>query len=131
MAKCDLCGKELRTTQGLRGHMTFAHGALGGGTQPVARLATEKQLGELEYRLEQTESELKKTTERYQQSAKLAFALFELFFRRAEADPDPEHLKAVVEYVTELIGLPDTLSVMLNEREIELFSKFKGYKKVR
>lgn len=26
MVMCELCGKELRTTQGLRGHKTFVHG---------------------------------------------------------------------------------------------------------
>ncbi len=42
MATCELCGKELRTTQGLRGHKNFVHGAISNSnTQPVAQLATE------------------------------------------------------------------------------------------
>ena len=58
MAICKLCGKEYKTTQGLRGHLTFTHGVTGTGTQPVTRLATEKQLNELNIQLEQTRKEL-------------------------------------------------------------------------
>ena len=57
MVTCELCGKEVKTTQGLRGHKTFHHATTGSNTQqPVAPLATEQQLSILEDRLELTES---------------------------------------------------------------------------
>ena len=55
MVQCELCGKEFKNTQGLRGHKTFVHGITGSNKQPVARLATEQALSELECRLEQVE----------------------------------------------------------------------------
>lgn len=56
MVTCELCGKEVKTAQALRGHKTFKHGVTGSNTQqPVARLASEQQLSELEDRLELTE----------------------------------------------------------------------------
>ena len=55
MVQCEICGKECKNTQGLRGHMTFVHGQTGSSRTPVARLATEHQLSELEARLEQVE----------------------------------------------------------------------------
>ena len=55
MVTCDLCSKEFKTTQGLKGHKTFKHsnGSSGNGsaTNPVA----EQELGELLDRLEKLE----------------------------------------------------------------------------
>jgi chromosome segregation ATPase len=56
MVTCELCGKQVKTTQALRGHKTFIHGITGSNTQqPVARLATEQQVSLLEDRLQQLE----------------------------------------------------------------------------
>ena len=56
--KCEMCGKELRTTQGLRGHKTFVH-QLTSTSKPPARIATERQLIKLEERVEQLTSKQK------------------------------------------------------------------------
>ncbi len=53
--KCELCGRQFKNTQGLRGHMTFVHGQTGSST-PVARLATEQQPSKPEERLQKLES---------------------------------------------------------------------------
>jgi len=56
MVTCELCGKEVKTAQALRGHKTFIHGISGSNTQqPVARLASEQQVSKLEDRLQQLE----------------------------------------------------------------------------
>jgi len=56
MVKCELCGKEVKTAQALRGHKTFIHGITGSGTeQPVARVSTEQQVSKLEDRLQKLE----------------------------------------------------------------------------
>lgn len=55
MVKCELCGQEFKTTQGLRGHKTFVHHQTGSSKLPAATLATEQQLNELSSRLEEAE----------------------------------------------------------------------------
>jgi chromosome segregation ATPase len=56
MVKCELCGKEVKTTQALRGHMNFVHGITGStSNQPVARPAAEPQVSILEDRLQKLE----------------------------------------------------------------------------
>jgi chromosome segregation ATPase len=56
MVTCELCGKEVKTTQGLRGHKTFQHGVTANSTQQsVARVATEQQVSLLEERLSKLE----------------------------------------------------------------------------
>ena len=54
MVSCNICGKEFKNTQGLRGHKTFVHG-ITNNKQPANRLATEQELSKLESRLEQVE----------------------------------------------------------------------------
>ena len=38
MIQCELCGKGMRTTQGLRGHKTFIHGLYANHDNPAAEL---------------------------------------------------------------------------------------------
>jgi len=64
MVQCELCGKELKNTQGLRGHKNFVHGITGSNKQPVAGVATEQELSKLECRLEQVEELTQLDTER-------------------------------------------------------------------
>jgi len=52
---CEICGKEFKNTQGLRGHKTFVH-QMTTTHDPAARLATEQQLDQLTTRLEKLES---------------------------------------------------------------------------
>jgi chromosome segregation ATPase len=53
MVTCEICGKEVRTTQALRGHKNFVHGITRSST--VARPAAEKQVNIVE-RVEKLES---------------------------------------------------------------------------
>jgi chromosome segregation ATPase len=56
MVTCELCGKQVKTAQALRGHKTFIHGITGSNAQqPVARLATEQEVSILEDRLQKLE----------------------------------------------------------------------------
>lgn len=55
MVQCKLCGKVLRTTQGLRGHKTFVHGIGSSGSTSATQAATKMPLSKLEKRLEQLE----------------------------------------------------------------------------
>ena len=48
MARCEICGKEFKNTQGLRGHKTWVHGITTSTQHPAAQLATEQRLGKLE-----------------------------------------------------------------------------------
>jgi len=54
-AICEICGRQFKTTQGLRGHKTFVH-QMTSAKEPPARLSTEQQLSELEVRLQKLES---------------------------------------------------------------------------
>jgi len=64
MVKCDICGKEFKNTQGLRGHKFFRHGIKDSKQQLTARPAAEQPLSELESRLEQGEELARVNTER-------------------------------------------------------------------
>jgi len=45
MVFCDICGKEFKNTQGLRGHKNFVHSDTGSGIeQSVAQQATQQLL---------------------------------------------------------------------------------------
>ena len=71
MVQCELCGKEFKNTQGLRGHKTFVHGITSSNKQPVAGVATEQELSKLECRLEQVEEltqlDIERLTEQLEQ----------------------------------------------------------------
>jgi len=58
MVNCHICGKEFKNTQGLAGHMSFKHGikSASAGAAPAARLATEQDLKQINYRTEQIEA---------------------------------------------------------------------------
>ncbi len=57
--KCDICGKEFKTTQGRRGHMTFAHGDHNSNLEDsVTRPAVEQQLTILKDQVEQLASKV-------------------------------------------------------------------------
>lgn len=55
--RCEMCGREFKTTQGLRGHKTFVHQMTSSG-KPPPRLATDQQSSKLEERVEQLTSKL-------------------------------------------------------------------------
>jgi len=56
MVTCELCGKQVKTAQALRGHKTFIHGVAGSNTQqPVTRPANDQLVSKLEDRLSKLE----------------------------------------------------------------------------
>ncbi len=55
-AICEICGKEFKNTQGLRGHKTFVHRLTSFRGKSDTPLATEQQLDQLTTRLEKLES---------------------------------------------------------------------------
>ncbi len=46
MVQCELCGKVVRTTQGLRGHKTFIHGLRANHDKPAAELTFRQRIDE-------------------------------------------------------------------------------------
>ena len=52
MVTCEICGKEFKNTQGLRGHMNFKHGNGSPSSASATQAATEAQLSKLQVRLE-------------------------------------------------------------------------------
>ncbi len=46
MIQCELCGKVMRTTQGLRGHKTFIHGLYANNDNPAAELTFRQRIDE-------------------------------------------------------------------------------------
>jgi hypothetical protein len=52
--ECEICGKEFKTTQGLRGHKTFVHGITKDKSDSVTEPATEREPGELTNKLVNT-----------------------------------------------------------------------------
>ncbi len=46
MIQCELCGKAMRTTQGLRGHKTFVHGLYANHDKPAAELTFRQRINE-------------------------------------------------------------------------------------
>jgi DNA repair exonuclease SbcCD ATPase subunit len=53
--RCELCGKEFKNTQGLRGHKTFVHQMHSSSSKSPTPLATEQQLSKLDERLQRVE----------------------------------------------------------------------------
>lgn len=46
MVACDICGKEFKNTQGLRGHKTFVHGLYANHDKPAAKLTFRQRIDE-------------------------------------------------------------------------------------
>ena len=55
MVTCEICGRQFKNTQGLRGHKTFVHGNSSPSGAAATEAATEPQLSKLEGRLEKLE----------------------------------------------------------------------------
>jgi hypothetical protein len=60
---CEICGKEFKNTQGLRGHMNFVHGQAGSSKILSAPAATEQPVSRLRARLGLTDSKTEPITE--------------------------------------------------------------------
>ena len=110
MVTCELCGKQVKTAQALRGHKTFIHGITGSNTQqPVARLATEQQVSLLEDRLQQ----LERVT---------GLRESDLDFSLSDTEPLTDRLTNITEQVTKLRDVVSKLSdiVIKLSEDVEL-----------
>jgi len=52
MTQCELCGKAMRTTQGLRGHKTFVHGLHANRSKPAATVTRDQRVDDTSGALE-------------------------------------------------------------------------------
>ena len=108
MVTCELCGKQVKTAQALRGHKTFIHGITGSNTQqPVARLASEQQVSILEDRLEK----LERVT---------GLRESDLGFSLTEDEPLTDKLTNITEQVTKLGDTVSKLSDMVSKLSEDL-----------
>ncbi len=110
MVTCELCGKQVKTAQALRGHKTFVHGTAGSSTQrPVARLATEQQVSLLEDRLQQ----LERVT---------GLRESDLDFSLSDTEPLTDRLTNITEQVTKLRDAVSKLSDIVSKlsEDVEL-----------
>ena len=55
MVTCELCGREFKNTQGLRGHKTFVHNERSSSNTPAIETATMQQSSILEDRIDKLE----------------------------------------------------------------------------
>jgi len=100
---CEICEKEFKNTQGLRGHKTFVHGITGSNTQQsVARLASEQQVRLLEDRLQQ----LERVT---------GLRESDLDFSLSDTEPLTDRLTNIIEHVTKLSDAVSKLSDIVSK----------------
>jgi len=102
MVSCDICGKEFKNTQGLRGHKTFVHRNGSPNSAPVTRVASEQQVSLLEDRLQQ----LERVT---------GLRESDLDFSLSDTEPLTDRLTNITEQVTKL---SDTVSKLSEEVEL-------------
>jgi len=110
MIQCELCGKQVKTTQALRGHKTFVHGIAGSNTQQaVTRLASEQQVRLLEDRLQQ----LERVT---------GLRESDLDFSLSDTEPLTDRLTSITEHVTKLSDAVSKLSDIVSKlsEDVEL-----------
>ena len=140
MVKCDTCGKECKTAQGLAGHRQFVHGQLPGPQlrleQPnplVTQSELEQRLRPLESKLGFTQSELEQRlgivarpiTKQVQQQAKQLKELREQF---DEIQKQLKHAKNFVEQLTELRKLLAEAVSGIGEDKCLLLLGVRGHK---
>ena len=116
MVSCDICDKEFKNTQGLRGHKTFVHRNGSPNSAPVTRVASEQQVSLLEDRLQQ----LERVT---------GLRESDLDFSLSDTEPLTDKLTNITEQVTELSATVSKLSEdvelskVTRDNESEEFSK--------
>lgn len=102
MVSCDICDKEFKNTQGLRGHKTFVHRNGSPNSAPVTRVASEQPVSLLEDRLQQIErvTGLRES---------------DIDFSLSGSEPLTDRLTNITEQVTKL---SDTVSKLCEEVEL-------------
>ena len=106
--KCEICGKEFKNTQGLRGHKTFVH-QVTTTHEPPTPLATEQQASKLEDRLQQ----LERVT---------GLRESDLDFSLSDTEPLTNRLAIITQQVSKLSDTVSKLSDMVSElsEDVEL-----------
>ncbi len=102
MVSCDICDKEFKNTQGLRGHKTFVHRNGSPNSALVTRVASEQPVNLLEDRLQQIEriTGLRES---------------DLDFSLSDTEPLTDRLANITEQMTKL---GDTVSKLSEEVEL-------------
>jgi len=118
MVNCDICGKEFKNTQGLRGHKTFVHQLTSSSSKSAARLATEQQLSELEDRLGKLE-DITGVREPNESEKVSDIARKPLTEQVSELTEQLSQLSEQLDEPTEQLELSYVTEVMLNEYEME------------
>jgi len=102
MVSCDICDKEFKNTQGLRGHKTFVHRNGSPNNAQVTRVTTEQPVSLLEDRLQQIE----RVT---------GLCESDIDFSLSGSEPLTDRLTNITEQVTKL---SDTVSKLCEEVEL-------------
>jgi len=115
MVTCELCGKQVKTAQALRGHKTFIHSITASNTQqPITRPASEQQVSKLEDRLQQ----LERVT---------GLRESDLDFSLSDTEPLTNRLAIITQQVSELSdtvsNLSDTVSKLSEDVELTTVGK--------
>lgn len=117
MVKCELCNKEFKNTQGLRGHKTFVHGQTGSSKILSAPAATEQRLSEVEQLLGITSQHTVATV----QSATGVATQQPVSRLRARLERTDTKAKPITQQVTELTPNPIVLLFGKNSHDCPAF----------
>ncbi len=112
--KCEICGREFKNTQGLRGHKTFVHQMTTTQDTP-ARLATEQRLSEVEDAVKQVVTLLKPIVDLYAKQLRIMEDLTQ--YSRSIGKQVRTIVSSNAYSESKVVGLPQ--NVVRSRKEIE------------
>ena len=128
MVDCRICGKEFKNTQGLAGHMSFKHGirSASTGVAPAARLATEQDLKQINYRTEQLEASTNVATEQLEKHTQ---GLADMQSRLSDVAQQVRLLSSDDGQFDKLLAMINRIEAKLNQtsHKLELLERYVRY----